>query len=635
MGDLSTHEKIFSQVARPVLTGAMGLSGSLAQCFELGNWLRDVSQFRDPYAFASLKTPSYDAALVELPRFGRGAGGPLIAALLDEIFGPDPRYDRTPDIVTGALGEWFRNMMAALGAYMFCSPHARALGRFLPEADYANLFDKFYTQYFPHEHLDFPPSGDPARLGDWSQTSSRSQGAAGGTRRVLAYLDDFIGYVATQFTASEIDLRNLLAQRPTPANRISPQAWNGQMEVALVRLGKASHAVEDFFFHSNFAEAAFLWRAVGARTDGLELRQFFAVPGVGRLPEGDKRRLYRRQRAPRLALDKKGDSVLDKAGSEPALAIFTGMFGGEDLLYTFADALEGVDTYVAAADAVRQLGGAPGGSIVDELKALNSTLIDHIFDPKLRKELVTRRNGLAVRDNQKIGEVTKTHIAQVRDGTLAAKGEEFGRAKGLGPLFGESIRRAADIDLRLAAGTKNLEDWCVGRVLLREIADVEAGAQNRAAAIAARDQAPRDAYYLASDNGVPAENVGSHALMAKDSVREQPLRKQADAFARYAVQTAMRLMAQRTAPSVRDNKCVDWGELLRRLLCHPAQAPGNWAIKMLTGQSVSPSVFAPKLIARADADQLVLSGNRATGALEASYRKLRDDAEAAWRTHAR
>src|SRR5262245_58988991 len=115
MGNLSTHRRIFLDVVRPILVNGLGLSGSQALCFELGNWLRDVSQFRDPYASQLKKLEIFRERLIP----GTTLLIDPLSRLLDQMFGPHDKYDRNKAIVSGAFGEWFRHMLTALGVYWF------------------------------------------------------------------------------------------------------------------------------------------------------------------------------------------------------------------------------------------------------------------------------------------------------------------------------------------------------------------------------------------------------------------------------------------------------------------------------------------------------------------------------------
>jgi hypothetical protein len=95
---------------------------------------------------------------------------------------------------------------------------------------------------------------------------------------------------------------------------------------------------------------------------------------------------------------------------------------------------------------------------------------------------------------------------------------------------------------------------------------------------------------IASTNGSSAENIGSHSLMAKDSVRKEPLRPQAVNIASMAAKYLTRIMFKTLFPakppevagsrqtrdttsedrnSINDSTRLDWLHLLQHFVCHP------------------------------------------------------------------
>src|SRR3954452_5155101 len=116
MGDVQTH----AEIARDVVPL---LHAPEAPLFEIGNWLTDVSQFRDPFAHLSGKSRIFTQGLARaagLPRFLHL--GDVFFGLdeyLDELCGvppdgrvrgtrpgADPARDRPDD---GMLARWFRS----------------------------------------------------------------------------------------------------------------------------------------------------------------------------------------------------------------------------------------------------------------------------------------------------------------------------------------------------------------------------------------------------------------------------------------------------------------------------------------------------------------------------------------------
>ena len=128
-----------------------------------------------------------------------------------------------------------------------------------------------------------------------------------------------------------------------------------------------------------------------------------------------------------------------------------------------------------------------------------------------------------------------------------------------------------------------------------------------------------------SDNGAAAENIGSHTLMAKDSVRKEPLRVEAVNLATVAATYVGRTMAAQLAagPPAQPGG-VDWAEALRAFVGHPEQAASGgataWWRPAMT--SVDPGDQIPH------ASQPLAAGPFATRAAEPNRRPLETKYEA-------
>src|SRR5690349_16978318 len=166
MGDVQTH----AEIARSVVPL---LNTPEAPIFEIGNWLTDVSQFRDPFAHIGGKPRIYLEMLnhfAGIPRFAN-LGDVFLGMdnYLDELCGvapdgraigvrpgADPAQDRPDD---GMLARWFRAILVLIT----CNPQRLAPLKLQPglstfsKAELKAVFDARFTQYFPHEHVDFPP----------------------------------------------------------------------------------------------------------------------------------------------------------------------------------------------------------------------------------------------------------------------------------------------------------------------------------------------------------------------------------------------------------------------------------------------------------------------------------------------
>jgi len=117
-------------------------------------------------------------------------------------------------------------------------------------------------------------------------------------------------------------------------------------ETVLTRFGHASHAMEDFFFHSNFLEQA--WKQTAQQlpsvTEGNSSDDDDDddhEESGPRDPVREERRYYRRLRCP----VGKGDD-LSTTESKPIDQVFTGFFGGKDVFHTFVDGLKGLKKHL-------------------------------------------------------------------------------------------------------------------------------------------------------------------------------------------------------------------------------------------------------------------------------------------------
>src|SRR3954469_14669910 len=155
MGDVSTHGSIEEKVIGIV---EEHIPAKDAVCIELGNWLTDFSQFRDPTAFMSGKLAVWDSQ-----RHGLGLiplALPVIAnldAYLDDLMGK-PDED-------GAMAKWAKQVARAFTLHNFVDKK----GMDADEVD--RLLEKYFTQYYPHEHLDFPPWPWGTIIGERTPTS--------------------------------------------------------------------------------------------------------------------------------------------------------------------------------------------------------------------------------------------------------------------------------------------------------------------------------------------------------------------------------------------------------------------------------------------------------------------------------
>ena len=295
-----------------------------------------------------------------------------------------------------------------------------------------------------------------------------------------------------------------------------------QRQQQLAAYGHASHALEDYFFHSNFVE--FAWdqehpnevaptRPLPAPTP--EELEAFGNP----ISDDHRQRIYhRRRRAPLADAD---DKALSTTGSAEAGDVYTGQFGGNDIFFTFVDALG----HLLASPAQR-----PGA-------------FELIREP-LRQTLFGTPEQQA--------EALATHHRRLVSGDyvrLARAGQLMGRME---PFEVEAIERACAADLRLATAYGSIKAGETPLGIVGMLQKLMAKARETAKASADTGDAidRDDAHKIVddrSDNLAPSENIGSHTLMSKDSVRKEPLRVEAVNLATVAATFVARTMATRQA----------------------------------------------------------------------------------------
>lgn len=396
MGDISTHAEIFAGNADLLRRGAQD---DQVRFFELGNWLADTSQFRDPPAFYGAKIKVWEELAADThPALLRLVG---IDDYLDALWG-------TPERPGGAFAAWIKGFVEAICIETFrkrtrketrrCVRSLRAKGTAtwtdldaaakekliehargeraqpgkkqrdperLPAEEVYRVFNRHWTQYYPHEHLDLPPLAPGAarpRL-ERSRHLAWPQGRRPGVpqpwrpRRIAAYLEDHLAYVAERLRAVEaLAARAQAGRMPIEDRRLygTERAWRRALYAeALVVLGRASHAVEDFFFHSNYAEIVALHRHARAYakaspqaaplSEEAAYRQarFWSYVGKAEGWGTDvQRRLYRRlltYPGERAALSE------GRTAAGPSPIVYTGGFGANDVYHTLYNGLEGME----------------------------------------------------------------------------------------------------------------------------------------------------------------------------------------------------------------------------------------------------------------------------------------------------
>jgi hypothetical protein len=315
MGDISRHRDIFlntREVTPPGLLAKCKLGVGDLTYLEIGNYLTDVSQFRDPvfYIFAKQRIwrefiiPKVaDKAVVArviaalagaaglaagelLKKFTSGklakvgeVGGPVLAVLggiiatlpndtfagikgaddwIDQMFGtPIERVGgdlkKRDEKHYGLVGQFFRSFVEGITQLLFAEEISnRVSGNWgklnrIPEHSVSQIFNDFYTQYYPHEHTDQPPYvWDASRRPNypsWYGPSRRQHTLSEPDIGIMNVVDlHYVQYLTEGLTDVELEWRKL-----------KPDDLDGRRRM-LVRMGKILHGIEDWYFHSNVVE---------------------------------------------------------------------------------------------------------------------------------------------------------------------------------------------------------------------------------------------------------------------------------------------------------------------------------------------------------------------------------------------
>ena len=155
-------------------------------------------------------------------------------------------------LLSGDLEKAIRSTFKVCGYFKFVHPVAKigatgkSGGRSIDYQAYLKIFEKRYTYYYPHEHLDRPEI-----LGASLPDRPAYESDVDSTLGIYKYMRDHIEIVAGQF--AQLDLE-WAPQAFRPGNPIDDRKVDYNTHLA--ELGHALHLVEDFFAHSNFCEHA-------------------------------------------------------------------------------------------------------------------------------------------------------------------------------------------------------------------------------------------------------------------------------------------------------------------------------------------------------------------------------------------
>jgi hypothetical protein len=562
MGSVLTHYGITGYVADQLAAARPGENYTYVY---LGNFLTDLSQVRDPYACIHAK-----AAVLQGMRFAGVLGvvastraGAWLADLLGQARPASRRY--------GALTQ-FLALMARAGTHaVFAADSPLRTGRWpLLAAALSHLADPLapeevdrvlsdaLTQYYPHEHLDFPPYYDPA--GENVRNAPRGAAGPAAPGRLIAYLAEQRQYLVEELTRTEVAWLT-----------VSGRGTAAQRGDVLRRLGHLLHAVEDYYFHSNFAELH-QWQRVQRAAPPSP----FTLPGIpdaGAPPvspmlllhglDGSadsatdvalRRRFARRLRYPAFSRDGAGvastatywDGPSTTTSGDASRLVLTGGFGGNDLFHSLAGGLEIAAMFLD-----------PESDLV---------LV------KLVANVGERRKAAA--DDAYQDTLVETHAKQLATGSYRKRIADKYAHGDLSPAMADALAGAFAIDAGLQREHGFLAG--VGGFLIRMLCRLQQELDASELRVETLNGDMMSILGEATDNGSSAETIGTHSLLAKDTGKEKPMRKTAVALAAYASASVATLMARRVTSDRDASRSLDWDSITAHFLRYPVLAPGSW-----------------------------------------------------------
>jgi hypothetical protein len=559
MGDIGTHAEISKFViaqARRVISDA-DIRAADYTFLELGNFLTDVSQFRDPPSYHRAREQAWSTA---------GFGGVFFGsnAWVRDVFG------RKEGPLHGALPEMLRLFMVgashlifdddalpAIGAVVGKAPvdgPSMLLSHGMPPADVTTALESNFTQYYPHEHLDALPlhAGAFSRHRQLPSYRIRARG-------LLEYLEWYLDYLSEELTRLELEwLRARNAPGGiTPANR----------QKLLLQLGHVLHAVEDYFFHSNLPElyawaaarTAALTQAPNQPLDRVELTgSALARTRLDATSVPLRRVLERRLSYP--VYDSK-DQLSSTTSEDATDIVYTGGFGQTDVWHTLGGALEGLEDQVS--------------HLPDEFDPRKTPLVlfKLLLSSKAREEMVQNNSVEAQR---------ALHFEQLSSGEYHGRIKKARERHMLCAHAEAALLQAFDLDMGVSK--KHTGRFAPfpgpGAVLVNMMDMLQKERAASATAKAKLDADPNSIGNPASDNTCSGENIGTHTLMSKDTAAKEPLRPEAVAMAKHAsAGIALRFLSRVSQPAPTEYG-VDWDNELRFFVRGPV--PGGWETELIS-----------------------------------------------------
>ncbi|MEL7024219.1 MAG: hypothetical protein AAGL69_10765 [Pseudomonadota bacterium] len=573
MGDVSTHKGVTEYVHEQIAREMPGdLSAEHFTFLELGNWLTDLSQFVDPTAHQQARTLVAQRASV-----GRYLDAFNLWA--DETLGHTGRGTRV-----GQLGVFLKELARAATLFAFSDTGFIGRNPLLWERFFPGLstltnqqidesFNRRFTQYYPHEHLDFPFLPTNALHLHRQNRRYRELFRINNQTRLIGYLDQDLVYLSEELSKLEAEL-----------------VRNGIDRELLEQLGHLLHPIEDFFFHSNFCELAF-WkkypgriqiRGAGSAPDEVQARRR-AVLGLrnylGSAPYSKPmlRTFHRRLRYP--VFERRSRAPSRNRSEDATGFVYTGRFGDNDLYHTIGESLERVgerlkDLRVITRNQSRQI--AP---------PYDTELLKLILEPNYRNRLLDENNTATIID---------AHKQQLIAGDYDRAFEDLRRRNiidtHLHRVLRDAFRNDRAFEQRWGYGGPGLRQFPravrsmaapqiggAGTFLIQILAELT---KERQSARLAKRRLRNTYFSEETDNRVSSEEIGTHSLMAKDSNEKDPFRGEAVLFARHVSGFLATLLLKRVKDEPA-NIGIDWDAYLQFFMKYPQASRETWFNRLL------------------------------------------------------
>jgi hypothetical protein len=594
MGDTKSHEAVFKSSIKPILNAVLPGRDRDSIFFEVGNFLTDVSQFRDPLAYFSAKFAIYKKSMP----FFRGLAN--LDDYLDDLMGTKAKP-------WGYLSQWFEQIV-------FCIMVEKFRKEGVSPDEIKDIFfprpgNKIYfTQYFPHEHLDFPPWPLGDAMGDRSKSMESihicqraSNGTHIGSRKNLKYLEFQIVFISDLLTLIENDWSRLIEDRDSTQN-------TKKLHAILMQFGHACHVIEDFYFHSNFVEIAWLKILHEKHSEPSERDYWVWIYENVFSNYREKRIFYRRLHAP---VSIKGNNINTALSTE----VYTGGFGDKDIFHTFYDLLLGLPPNVR--------------EILEILRGVGYPfwLLEYIIYEEKREEL---RKG----EDSKVNEIVIKHQKQLKNNEIQKGARLASFANKLHPFSVEAIRKACDLDKKLGESYSLIRPgkrYGVGGFLLKLAQMLQ---QEHHDSEIKRNELDRKHVVFDSSffNGATAEIIGSHSLLAKDSAHKQPLYDEAMTSACFVSAYFVKLMLHQVYSNP-NKKRMDWLHVLRHFICHPEEARNLWYKRAFLGERSKNECMMKYLNPNNKRDKTEITNRMKQEMkmkLELAYFRMEEEADSRW-----